>query len=49
MSCVNQLVIETKHFDILVLVSKFIVVAIFSEWWSVPTAVGTSLSIDVNC
>ena len=23
--------------DILVLVSKFVVVAIFTEWWSVPT------------
>ena len=37
MCCVNQLVIETKHFhihvDILVLVSEFVVVVILSEWW----------------
>ena len=30
--------------NILVLVSEFIVVAIFSEWWSGPTTVGTSLT-----
>ena len=28
---------------ILVLVSEFVVVAILSEWWLVPTSVGTSL------
>ena len=31
------------HADILVLVSEFVVVVILSEWWSVPTTVGTSL------
>ena len=37
-----------KHFilaDILVLVSEFVVVVILSQWWSGPTAVGTSLPI----
>ena len=29
--------------DILVLVSELVVVAILSEWWLVPTTVGTSL------
>ena len=29
----------------LVLVSEFVVVAIFAEWWSVPTTVGTSSGI----
>ena len=33
------------HGDILVLVSEFVVVVILSEWWSVPTTVGTSLGI----
>ena len=58
MCCVNQLVIETKYFihvDILVLVSEFVVVAIFSEWWSVPTTanhcghisvLGAGISVD---
>ena len=31
------------YVDILVLVSVFVVVAILSEWWLVPTTVGTSL------
>ena len=37
-----------KHFihaDILVLVSELVVVVVLSEWWSVPTTVGTSLTI----
>ena len=33
------------HADILVLVSEFVVVVILSEWWSVPTTVGTTLHI----
>ena len=40
--------IKTKHFigiDILVLISQFVVVAILSEWWLVPTTVGTSLPL----
>ena len=37
------------HADILVLVSEFVVVVILSEWWLVPTTVGTSLpSIQVS-
>ena len=32
------------HADILVLVSGFLVVVILSEWWLVPTTVGTSLA-----
>ena len=32
------------HTDILVLVSELVVVVILSEWWSVPTTVGTSLT-----
>ena len=49
MRYVNQLVIETKHYhvDILVLVNEFVVVAIFSEWWLVLTTAdhcGTSLT-----
>ena len=35
------------HIGILVLPSEFVVVAILSEWWSVPITVGTSLSMDV--
>ena len=31
------------HADILVVVSEFVVVVILSEWWSMPTTVGTSL------
>ena len=31
--------------DILVLISEFVVVAILSEWWSLPTTVGTSLGV----
>ena len=31
------------HANILVPVSEFIMVAIFSEWWLWPTTVGTSL------
>ena len=31
------------YVDILVLVSVFVVVAIISEWWLMPTTVGTSL------
>ena len=37
---IKQLVIKTRlfiHADIVALVSKFVVVAILSEWWSVPT------------
>lgn len=30
------------HANILVLVCEFVVVVILSEWWSVPTIVGTS-------
>ena len=40
MCCIKQLTIKTKfftHADIVVLVSKFVVVSILSEWWSVPT------------
>ena len=33
------------HTDILVPVSEFVVVVILSEWWLVPTTVGTSLYI----
>ena len=33
--------VKTIHADILVLVSEFLMVAILSEWWSVPTTVGT--------
>ena len=32
------------HVDLLVLVSEFVVVVILSEWWLVPTTVGTSLN-----
>ena len=34
------------HANILVLVSEFVVVVILSEWWSMPTTVGTSLPMD---
>ena len=40
MCCVKQLAVKTKHFihaDIIVLVGEFVVVAILSECWSVPT------------
>ena len=37
------------HVDILVLFSEFVVVVILSEWWSVPTTVGTSLSYCDMC
>ena len=33
------------HSDILVPVGEFVVVAVLSEWWLVPTTVGTSLRI----
>ena len=34
--------------DILVLINEFVVVAILSEWWSVPTNVGTPLHITLD-
>ena len=33
---------------ILVLVGEFVVVVILSEWWLVPTTVGTSLNMLVT-
>ena len=36
---------KTKHSDILLPVSKFVVVVILSEWWLVLTTVSTSLDI----
>ena len=33
--------------DIVILFSEFVAVAILSEWWSVPTTVGTSLICSV--
>ena len=35
------------HADVLLLVSEFVVVVILSEWWSVLTTVGTSLTAGV--
>ena len=50
MCCVKQLAITVRlsifiHADILVMVSELVVVAILSEWQSVPTTVGTSLGV----
>ena len=36
-----------SHADILVLVSEFVVVVILSEWWLLPTTVGTSLILTI--
>ena len=33
-----------NHADILILVNEFVVVVILSEWWSVPTTVGSGVA-----
>ena len=48
---VKQLAIKTKHLihvDFLVLVCEFVVVAILSEWWSLPSTTDHCGHIPVN-